>query len=93
MFVSSSNKIELGIYVGDCIKSCLIDNSNCLKLMALVCFYFSTRFILSDSVKMYNGIGLQTARGSGTNGYVQRNMALIRNTKNKVSFMCEFDIT
>ena len=24
---------------------------------------------------MYNGIGLPTARGSGTNGYVQRNLA------------------
>ena len=24
---------------------------------------------------MYNGIGLQTTRGSGTNGYVQRNMS------------------
>jgi hypothetical protein len=27
----------------------------------------------------YNGIGLQTARGSGTNGYVQRSLAHIRN--------------
>uniref|UniRef100_A0A336LTJ6 CSON004355 protein n=1 Tax=Culicoides sonorensis TaxID=179676 RepID=A0A336LTJ6_CULSO len=27
---------------------------------------------------MYNGIGLQTARGSGTNGHVQRNWAFIR---------------
>ena len=26
----------------------------------------------------YNNIGLQTARGSGTNGYVQRNFATIR---------------
>ena len=24
---------------------------------------------------MYNGLGLQTARGSGTNGYVQRNLS------------------
>lgn len=24
---------------------------------------------------MYNGIGLQTARGSGTNGYVQSNLS------------------
>lgn len=28
--------------------------------------------------KMYNGIGLTTARGSGTNGYVQRNMAFVK---------------
>lgn len=27
---------------------------------------------------MYNGIGLTTPRGSGTNGYVQRNVAYIR---------------
>lgn len=27
---------------------------------------------------MYNGIGLQTARGSGTNGHVQRNFAAVR---------------
>ena len=24
---------------------------------------------------MYNGIGLQTARGSGTSGYVQKNLS------------------
>jgi len=33
---------------------------------------------------MYNGIGLQTPRGSGTNGYVQRNISAIRKTKEKV---------
>ena len=27
---------------------------------------------------MYNGIGLRTARGSGTNGYVQRNLSHVR---------------
>lgn len=27
---------------------------------------------------MYNGIGLDTTRGSGTNGYVQRNLSHIR---------------
>lgn len=27
---------------------------------------------------MYNGIGLATPRGSGTNGHVQRNWALVR---------------
>ena len=30
---------------------------------------------------MYNGVGLQTARGSGTNGYVQTNMAFIRKSR------------
>lgn len=33
---------------------------------------------------MYNGIGLQTPRGSGTNGYVTRNLSAIRKTKEKV---------
>ena len=27
---------------------------------------------------MYNGIGLPTPRGSGTNGYVQRNLSALR---------------
>ena len=27
---------------------------------------------------MYNGIGLPTPRGSGTNGYVQRTLSLVR---------------
>ena len=35
---------------------------------------------------MYNGIGLQTPRGSGTNGYVQRNMANIVRTKDRDDF-------
>mmetsp|Transcript_581 Transcript_581/g.687 ORF Transcript_581/g.687 Transcript_581/m.687 type:complete len:216 (-) Transcript_581:4-651(-) len=30
---------------------------------------------------MYNGIGLQTAKGSGTNGYVQRNLANVRHLR------------
>jgi serine/arginine repetitive matrix protein 2 len=34
---------------------------------------------------MYNGIGLQTARGSGTNGYVQKNMSFV-NHKPKVDY-------
>ncbi|RAL43171.1 hypothetical protein DM860_009953 [Cuscuta australis] len=33
---------------------------------------------------MYNGIGLQTARGSGTNGYVQANKFFVRPKTNKV---------
>ena len=27
---------------------------------------------------MHNGVGLQTARGSGTNGFVQRNLAYVQ---------------
>lgn len=30
---------------------------------------------------MYNGIGLPTPRGSGTNGHVQRNMASLNDSK------------
>lgn len=33
---------------------------------------------------MYNGIGLSTARGSGTNGFVTRNLSAIRKTKEKI---------
>ena len=41
--------------------------------------------IISDIVfVMYNGIGLQTPRGSGTNGYVQKNLAFIKMGRNKV---------
>ncbi|KAG2696243.1 hypothetical protein I3760_07G049100 [Carya illinoinensis] len=34
---------------------------------------------------MYNGIGLQTPRGSGTNGYIQSNRFLIRSKTGRVS--------
>ena len=42
---------------------------------------------------MYNGIGLDTTRGSGTNGYVQRNFAFVPKSKNKVSYRTERDLT
>jgi len=35
---------------------------------------------------MYNGVGVSSARGSGTNGYVQRNRSLVRNLKHNVSY-------
>lgn len=41
---------------------------------------------------MYNGIGVQTPRGTGTNGYVQRNFAFIRHRKEKVDYKTEEDI-
>ena len=42
---------------------------------------------------MYNGIGLQTARGSGTNGYVTRNIALLRNGKqDRVDYKSEEEL-
>lgn len=34
---------------------------------------------------MYNGIGLSTARGSGTSGYVQKNLSIIR-AKNNTNY-------
>lgn len=34
---------------------------------------------------MYNGIGLQTARGSGTNGYVQTNKFFVRPKTGRVA--------
>uniref|UniRef100_A0A2H1VUF8 SFRICE_022355 n=1 Tax=Spodoptera frugiperda TaxID=7108 RepID=A0A2H1VUF8_SPOFR len=41
---------------------------------------------------MYNGIGLTTPRGSGTNGYVQRNWAGVRKTKDSVNYRTEEEI-
>ena len=36
---------------------------------------------------MYNNIGLPTPRGSGTNGYVQRNLSAVRSRKEKVDYI------
>lgn len=42
---------------------------------------------------MYNGIGLQTARGSGTNGHVQRNFAFVRpGKKENITYRTESDL-
>ncbi|PIO55414.1 Cwf21 protein [Teladorsagia circumcincta] len=41
---------------------------------------------------MYNGIGLQTARGSGTNGYVQANLSSLLLSKKRVEYNSEADI-
>ena len=40
----------------------------------------------------YNGIGLSTVRGSGTNGYVQRNLSTIRRVKEKVGIKTEEEL-
>ena len=42
---------------------------------------------------MYNGIGLATVRGSGTNGYVQRNLAHVSHLKERVNYHTEGDMT
>ncbi|KAL9904718.1 serine-arginine repetitive matrix 2/3/4 isoform 9-T9 [Glossina fuscipes fuscipes] len=41
---------------------------------------------------MYNGIGLPTPRGSGTNGHVQRNWAFVRPGKKDNNYRTEEDI-
>lgn len=42
---------------------------------------------------MYNGIGLQTARGSGTNGHVQRNLSFVRQgKKDNVKYKTEAEL-
>jgi len=41
---------------------------------------------------MYNGVGLTTARGSGTNGYVQTNMAFIRKSRLETKVKTDEDI-
>lgn len=42
---------------------------------------------------MYNGIGLTTPRGSGTNGHVQRNFAFVRpGKKDNVTYKSESDL-
>lgn len=42
---------------------------------------------------MYNGIGLATARGSGTNGHVQRNLSFVRQSKKDfVKYKTEDDL-
>lgn len=41
---------------------------------------------------MYNGIGLQTARGTGTNGFVQRNLSYVRVNREKVEYKPDEEI-
>lgn len=41
---------------------------------------------------MYNGIGLPTPRGSGTNGHVQRNWALIKPREKNKSYRSEGEL-
>ncbi|CAK5114402.1 unnamed protein product [Meloidogyne enterolobii] len=41
---------------------------------------------------MYNNVGLSTARGSGTNAYVQSNVANLSFSRNKIVYNAEEDI-
>lgn len=65
--------------------------SNCVLNVAHWETHFDVNFRLFAG-KMYNGIGLTTPRGSGTNGYVQRNWALVRKTKDSVNYRTEEEI-
>lgn len=38
---------------------------------------------------MYNGIGLMTPRGSGTSGYVQKNLSKMKKMRNRDEFLKE----
>jgi len=42
---------------------------------------------------MYNGIGLTTPRGSGTNGHVQRNWALVRPKEKEKNYRTEEELS
>ena len=41
---------------------------------------------------MYNGIGLVTVRGSGTNGFVQRNLGFIKNKKDHINYKTDEEL-
>ncbi|KAG8147143.1 hypothetical protein E2320_022519, partial [Naja naja] len=41
---------------------------------------------------MYNGIGLHTPRGSGTNGYVQQNLSAARHKKDQADYKSEEEL-
>ena len=47
---------------------------------------------VTEITAMYNGIGLSTVRGSGTNGYVTKNLSYVRPSKDKVNYKTEEDI-
>lgn len=75
-----------------------------LCLFILICFYgvltlfnahqcnHLTDFLSIQILAMYNGIGLNTPRGSGTNGFVQRNFACIKNRKERVDYKTDVDL-
>ena len=39
---------------------------------------------------MYNGVGLTTARGSGTSAYTQRNLAFVKSKAKPIDFEKQF---
>jgi len=55
-------------------------------------YRYEVIYVQLNCFEMYNGIGLDTARGSGTNGYVQRNLSFIRRHKDKVDYKSEEEL-
>ena len=41
---------------------------------------------------MYNGIGISTARGTGTNGYVQKNLSFVPTKRERVEYVKDADL-
>jgi serine/arginine repetitive matrix protein 2 len=41
---------------------------------------------------MYNGIGISTARGTGTNGYVQKNLSFVPTKRERVEYVKDADM-
>ena len=41
---------------------------------------------------MYNGIGIQTARGTGTNGYVQKSLSFVPTKRERVEYVKDADM-
>ena len=52
----------------------------------------SSLAVLPLSSIMYNGIGLVTVRGSGTNGFVQRNLGFIKNKKDHIAYKTDEEL-
>ena len=74
---------------------CIVGFDANVKFAMLYHFFnFSCNVLLKQLKfwKMYNNIGLQTARGSGTNGYVQRNLSLLRSRKDKIEYHTNDDL-
>lgn len=59
---------------------------NSLPFSIEICFGF--RF----KKKMYNGIGLTTPRGTGTNGYVQRNLSHVPVKRERVEYVKDVEL-
>ncbi|KAI8782950.1 serine/arginine repetitive matrix protein 2 isoform X6 [Biomphalaria glabrata] len=75
--------------------SCRRDHSQCGQQVRSSVGWLvrkKSSFCLKNKSNMYNGIGLQTPRGSGTNGYVQRNLAFVKSKKERVDYKSEEEL-